>query len=360
MEKLKFYQDSFLNEMRQTMDPPADQVVAGIFQSGKAPALIQLMKSLSDNQQRLSPELPPEAQAYFQERSQIPEWANRDLMRKGSQFFQQNAEQILSMLGFLSLPYCYAAADGAQVLYLSQQIRNNTRKRLLETGTFVLDVMDPLAFEKAGKGFVSILKVRLMHAAVRFHVLQSNKWNQAWGQPINQEDMAGTNGAFSWLSVRGLRKMGVFTSPKDVDAFYHLWNVIGYLMGVREELLPDTSQEAYALDRKIAQRHFRPSEAGTSLTKALLDFYNQDSGQPFPKGFPEAYMRFLLGDKVADILEVPPANWTKNLINSLRYVNNYRSAGFSNAALEKQGALQAQIQAELSRDEVSFLMPLGL
>ncbi|MEO1655077.1 MAG: oxygenase MpaB family protein [Bacteroidota bacterium] len=360
MEKIQYYEDKFLDEMRQTMDPVADQVVAQIFKSGQAPALIQLMKALTFNSQPTPSQLPPEAEAYFQEQSQLPDWADLTLLQEGSQFFQKHAEQILSMLGFLSLPYCYAAADGAQVLYLSQQIKDNTRRRLLETGTFVVDVMDPQAFQKGGRGFISILKVRLMHAAVRFHILHSNKWNAAWGQPINQEDMAGTNGAFSWLSVRGLRKMGVFVSPSGIKAYYHLWNVIGFLMGVRPELLPDNSKEAYALDRKIAQRHFRTSEAGVKLTQSLLRLFRQEAGQPLPKGFPEAYMRFLLGDKVADILQVPPPNWTQNLVQSLRYFNNYRSAGLFPEVAPNQGSLQDQIKSEIDQNEVSFLMPLSL
>ncbi|NJO02593.1 MAG: DUF2236 domain-containing protein [Bacteroidia bacterium] len=123
-------------------------------------------------------------------------------MKRGLHFFQKYAPHLLAMLGYLSLPYCYAAANGAQVLQLSQRIRQDTKKRLLETSQFVLDVMEPGAFGPEGLGLVSALKVRLIHAAIRFHVLRSPKWDMAWGLPVNQEDMGGTNGAFSWISVR--------------------------------------------------------------------------------------------------------------------------------------------------------------
>ncbi|NJO02592.1 MAG: DUF2236 domain-containing protein [Bacteroidia bacterium] len=70
-------------------------------------------------------------------------------------------------------------------------------------------------------------------------------------------------------------------------AFLHLWNVIGYLLGVREELLPDTAKEAYWLDKKIAQRHFRKSEAGVELTASLLRFFREEAAGPMPLGFTE-------------------------------------------------------------------------
>ena len=116
----------------------------------------------------------------------------------------------MNLLGLLSLPYCYAAADGARVLDLSERIKNKPEHRLNETADFVWDVMAPNAFKPDGKGFTSILKVRLLHAAIRFYTGKSSKWNAAdWGLPVNQEDMAGTNLSFSLLVVRGLRKFGL-------------------------------------------------------------------------------------------------------------------------------------------------------
>ena len=100
------------------------------------------------------------------------------------------------MLACLALPYCYAGADGAKVLAKSQRIQNDTLKRLEETGEFIFTVMQEKNWHN-GKAFRKILKVRLMHAAIRFFSEFHGTWNTAWGKPVNQEDMAGTNGAFS-------------------------------------------------------------------------------------------------------------------------------------------------------------------
>ena len=47
-----------------------------------------------------------------------------------------------------------------------------------------------------------------MHAAVRYQIATHGRWNPAWDRPINQEDLAGTLLAFSWVCLDGLRQMG--------------------------------------------------------------------------------------------------------------------------------------------------------
>ena len=359
MSKSRYYQDQFLDQMRQEGDPLADQLIQKVFSSGQAAMIHRAMAMLESNSSPIPDSFNPQLRDYFKQNSTLPSWADETKMKQGAAFFHQYQDAILVLLGFLSLPYCYAGADGARVVYLSEQIRYNTKRRLTETGQFVLDVMDENAFQPEGAGYVSILKVRLMHATVRYHIEQKMNWDKSWGLPVNQEDMAGTNGSFSWLAVRGLRKMGYFLEADAVNSFYHLWNVIGYLLGLREELLPDNSKEAYDLDRKIAKRHFRKSEAGVGLTKALLEFFNQEPSQKFPKGFVEAYMRYLLGDKIADILEIPPSNWTKNLLSPLRYMNNFKTF-FGTNTENKEGGIQQQINQETALDKVSFQIPLKL
>lgn len=355
--KITYYNTDFLSQMRQTGDAPADQVITSIFESGEAAGFHRLFKDLVYNRDLHHETLPIILQDFIKNHLQMPAWVDLKKFKKGVKVFHENAEPILTMLGFLSLPYCYAAAQGAEVLIRSERIKQDTKRRLLETAQFVLDVMHPQGFEPEGKAFASILKVRLMHATIRYHLSKSKDWNSTWGVPVNQEDMGGTNGAFSWISLRGLRKMGYTLSPKDSESYLHLWNIIGALLGVRTELLPDTAKEAFWLDKKIAERHFYKSEAGIELTKALRTCLSQDAKKPFPEGFTDAYMRFLLGDKVADLLEIPPSNWTSNLIPLLKF-QNVLQGNASDA--QKQGLMHQMIAEEVMQDPVTFAFPMSL
>jgi len=316
------YTNEQLAQLRQIADPLADQIVAHFFSQGRAPEFAQLMAGAHQA------DWPAEVPAFLAQTAQLPPWADPELMARGCRFFEQRTQAIMSLLGFLSLPYCYAAADGAQVLYRSGRIVADTQRRLAETAQFVLEVTDPLAFGPGGEGFVAVRKVRLMHAAVRYHIGQSGRWDAGLGQPINQEDMAGTNLAFSFIVIRGLRKVGIAVDHQDALAYLHLWKVVGWLMGVQTDLLPDDERAAATLDQLIASRHFRKSAVGTELTAALIQAINEtfrDLPQGRLPGFVPAYFRFLLGDRVADLLGIAPATWfagklvqTFNLVQSVQ------------------------------------------
>jgi hypothetical protein len=353
--------DTLLQAMRQQTDPAADEVIGKIFAEGKAGAVNQLMAAISKNHSELSAELPGPVLTFFSQTAALPAWADTRKMQEGARFFARHVQPILSILGSLSLPYCYAAADGAQVLYLSQRIRNDTRKRLADTGQFVLTITARDAFSQKGNGIRTIQKVRLMHAAVRFHVWQSRQWNNTWGKPVNQEDMAGTNLAFSYIVLEGLQKLGVYYSPQEAEAYLHLLNVNGYLLGVDEKLLPSSMKEAYDLCRIIEKRHFRKSEAGIELTKALLTCFDEMSPSPALKAFHPSYMRFLLGNKVADLLEVPDSNATQLLLTPVKAVNYVRSiaGSFSGKTYTQASNLMLQL-IEGEHGKADFKIPASL
>jgi len=225
-------------------------------------------------------------------------------MAKGMAFFWKHETEIALLLGCYSLPYCYAAANGAQVLWLTERIKKDTYKRLEETGEFVFEIMQERDWRN-GRNLIKVLKIRLMHAVVRYFTSHHAQWNTAWGLPINQEDMAGTNLAFSYIVIRGLRKMNVKTSIEEEESYLHFWDIIGYLLGVNERLLPVDLREAYHLDRAIYRRQFKPSAAGKGLTQALTKVLQNQVPAKQLQNFPIAQMRFLLGKEVADLLGVP-------------------------------------------------------
>lgn len=359
-KKVSMYSQDLLNQKRQEVDLIADKVVQSIFSNQKAKVIRETLLNYSNNQIKTADFFPDILKSYLEQSLSLPNWTNQRKIKKGQLFFQKYAQEIMGMLGFYSLPYCYAAAKGAEVLYLSEKIRQNTQQRLFETATFVLNVLHPKAFEPSGSGFINIAQVRLMHATVRYHILKSNQWNLDWGQPINQEDMAGTNLAFSLLPIRGLRKMGFSIAQEDADAFIHLWNIIGFKLGIQEDLLPQSGKEAFWLEKQIAQRHFQKSKAGIVLTKSLLEtLITQSQKRDFPKEFTPTYMRFLLGNEVANLLEIPQDNWTKPLMGIFQLQNFVKN--FNPLANQPQStATLADFDKDLANLDISFGLPMVL
>ncbi len=320
------YSNEFLQPYRLKTDTLADEVVAKMFANNELAEVRNFMQFFVENCIVLDDNImSPYLVKYFRETAVLPTWIDKSLLKKSVSFFEQNIENITTLLGVYSLPYCYAAADGARVLQLSKRITEQTRKRLAETAQFVLEVMHPDAFSKQGKAICSIQKVRLMHAVVRYQILNGGKWDLAWGQPINQEDMAGTNLAFSFIVLQGLRKIGTSVSFEDAQAFLHHWSIVGYMLGLDEKLLVFDENNANVLCNMIAERNFRPSEQGKALSKALIESFKTTFPFNVLTGLAPTYIRYLVGEEYSNMLDVPKADWTNNFISLLKIRNTYRS-----------------------------------
>ena len=347
------FSDNLLNNMRLQSDPIADNAIKDLFES-KTPAKFKdIFNPYWRNCEPVPNTLSKSLLNFFDEIGCLPIWAEPKKMRKAISLFTEYSGDIMGLLGSLSLPYCYAAADGAKVLYFSERIKKDTSKRLAETGQFVLDVLSPKAFEPEGKAIRSIQKVRLIHAAIRYHILKSEKWKMEWGLPINQEDMAGTNLSFSFIILRGLRKSGRIISPADAEAFQHMWNVIGFMLGLDEKLIPQDLKSAYKLTEVIEKRHMKPSEEGKLLTKALLESY-KDLPVKLPDGYLTSYMRYLMGNDLADIIDLPPTNWTGNLVKLQKLGNTLGQ--YMNIVLNKQAGKKFDMDA-LEKQQPQFTFP---
>lgn len=317
------YHNERLSSWRQVGDLDADRFIQAQFQSQEQKAFLQSwLSELTNNEDLNTLPIAYAGEPVISSANRLPGWADVKLMHAGASFFARHAELIMNMLGLLSLPYCYAAANGAMVLYLSERIKADTGKRLFETADFVWDVMAPNAFEPGGAGFAACLKIRLMHAAARFYTLKSGKWNSDSGVPVNQEDMAGTNLSFSLIVIRGLRKFGLTVPYPEQQAFMHLWNVTGSLLGLHNSLLPANGKQAFNLEETIRMRQFRPSEQGRALTRALTQYFSTSvTGGPFSAGEVVQVMRYLLGSEAADIIGLAPGTLPVGQVRLLQAVN---------------------------------------
>lgn len=328
----RLFSDELLERYRQQGDAPADAVIAAVVEEEGPTRLRTLMRWLTNPKDGLTTQQHAAVQDFFVQHAQLPAWADPAQMQQGMAFFNQHARQISLTLGFFSLPYSYLGANGAQVLWLTERIKNDTSRRLQETGEWVFAVNNPKEwlfpslfpsafFERSadagrrpGDGVNEVnaitrtLKIRLIHAGARWFSLHSGRWKTEWGHPVNQEDMAGTNLTFSYIVLLGLRKAGISATEQEEEAYLHHSNVVNYLNGVAEDLLPQNLREAYKLNQAIARRQFVPSEAGVGLTRSLLNAIAQQAGTGASetiRNLVAGEMRFYLGDQYADWLGIP-------------------------------------------------------
>lgn len=74
-----------------------------------------------------------------------------------------------------------------------------------------------------------------LEAVRKFHFNASKSAENKQVGMIMQKDMAITQFGFMGFSVLTAKKMGIFTSRNNLEAFCHFWRVIASLIGIHDE-----------------------------------------------------------------------------------------------------------------------------
>lgn len=303
------YTEASMNALRHGGDELADATVATLFDRGEVGKFNTLMRYVSTTGAPLPDGLPDVARDYLQATSAPPAWVDWEEMEKARLFFIDNNVHISTALSFASMPACYVVPHVAKLLSATHGLKYPS-KRMAETGQFTVYLMRPDAFEAGGRFVPAAQKVRLLHASIRHHLLRENRWDtDALGTPICQEDMIGGQMFFSMLVLDSLHRLGIHMSEEGAAAYYYAWRVVGAMLGVSQESVPRSLDEARQFLDLYMIRHMGPSEEGALLTRQLIDLYEEVVPGTFFDPIVSALIRHLVGDTCADWLRVPRSSW---------------------------------------------------
>ncbi|MFE7130729.1 oxygenase MpaB family protein [Streptomyces sp. NPDC057638] len=299
------FTNASLDALRQVGDELADATVAELFERGEMGKFNTLMRWFSTAGQELPDGLPDVARAYLEATAMPPSWVDWGEMERARLFFIDNNVHISTALSFVSMPACYAIPHVAKLLSATHSLAYPSR-RMAETGQFTVYLMQPNAFEAGSRFIPAAQKVRLLHASIRHHLRREGRWDtERLGTPICQEDMIGGQLAFSIMVLDALHRLGIHISNEGADAYYYAWRVVGAMLGIDTALMPKDLDEARLFGDLYLTRHLGPSSEGVHLTRQLIDLYEEVvPGTVFDPVVP-AMIRYLMGDTVADWLDVP-------------------------------------------------------
>ncbi|MGI5484215.1 oxygenase MpaB family protein [Streptomyces lavendofoliae] len=300
-----------LDALRLAGDELADATVATLFERGEVGKFNTLMRYVSTVGQPLPEGLPEVARAYLNETSSPPSWVDWDEMERARLFFIDNNVHISTALSFASMPACYVVPHVAKLLSATHSL-NYPSKRMAETGQFTVYLMQPGAFEDGSRFIPAAQKVRLLHASIRHHLRREDRWDTATlGTPICQEDMIGGQMMFSIQVLDALHRLGVHMSVEGAEAYYYAWRVVGAMLGVDQDHVPQGLEAARRFSDQYMIRHMGPSEEGARLTRQLIDLYEEVVPGTLFDPVVAALIRYLVGDTCADWLQVPRTSWDR-------------------------------------------------
>lgn len=309
MDLQRAWDSAFLDDMRCVGDPDADDAVDAMLTANDGrpedTAKVLLRQLLGGGHHNALLQAPgtETLDAFLREHRVLPSWADRELVERAQAIGREHLVVGSVLLAVASLPECYLDARGAPVLSATGQLSEQPARRLRHTAHMVFSVCAPHSiFPRPGDdgavipvGIAKALTVRLMHALIRRFTAEGYRLPEAFYKrveqdlgigdhygggtpqpvPINQEDQAYVLLTFSYVVIRGLERMGIVLDAHDRDAYVHLWNVIGHVMGVRRELMPEGYDEAASLFHALKQRLAGPSDEGKALMEAMMGWINQ-------------------------------------------------------------------------------------
>jgi len=265
-----------LEDQRLIMDPPADDAIEAIFESKNMRDLAGILKDLAQNDDFVSEKLPKSMHDFVQKELSF-NFTDEDIkyFNQTYKIWEKHGMKFIFILFFRALPYTYRAEKPANVLRMTKLLITHAERRIFETAQFVFDVMDEKWWTPEKRGILTATKVRIMHAGMRHVILDNNKsdekWNPEWGKPISQEDLIATNQVFSLEFFKGLDILGQGLTAEEQKAWFHTWKTIGKIMGVQDDLISKSVDEAWSLQHVIYAHLFKDkSHSGIMLAKALV------------------------------------------------------------------------------------------
>lgn len=150
---------------------------------------------------------------------------------------------------------------------------------------------------------VTAVKTRLVHAGVRHLLPRSPNWHG--DIPISQNDMLVTWHTLPTFVMRKLSEWHVPVTAAEADAYLHVWQVTGHMLGIRDEYLPDSWAAAQAQSEQILGPVMTSTPEGVALADLILTISSEGvTPDGSTKPLFNALARYLVGDRVADMSAV--------------------------------------------------------
>jgi ER-bound oxygenase mpaB/B'/Rubber oxygenase, catalytic domain len=309
-------------------------------------------------------------QAYLQQGSAVPTWADRAKVERAERIFMEDGPLSCTLLFCASLPQCYVMPNLADVLHIAGQLEAHTEHRIRQTAAMIFPVMmrGGLMGDQ-GNGLAQVLKVRLIHATIRHLILHGNPqtangvvtshqatnlpsgmhdalmrhgWNVSkQGLPCNQTELAYTLLTFNYVFLKGLRTLGQALPSADEEAYLHTWNVMGHILGIQSDLMAHSmaqAQEMFAHMQEQARSTPAHPDVRPALGQALMNAMARSLEVPVIRHLPVPMTQWLVGPQTAAEIGLGQrASWlvrclffiSRNLVSIMDAIGRLISKKFS-------------------------------
>ena len=265
------FSEARLDELRAQGDPLADRVVAELAAAGRLERFHDLLGAVRE---RAAAGSEP-CRALLEAGRVVPPWMDFAAIEAGQRMIAAFPAHMGLSLFAGSLCGGAVFQKMAIITGMTGMFSGQPRRRLDETARMVVGMAFTGSLAPGGEGHELLVRVRLLHAALRRFLVDSGRYRHPAEVPINQHDLAITLALFGYLNVRSLARMGVRFDERELASYNLLWRYAGYVLGIDEALLPRSLEEQRELFYASVIHQGRPEKIPPQ-TKTLLDAVAHD------------------------------------------------------------------------------------
>jgi len=266
---------------------------------------------------------PPELRELIESSSIQPDWFDSKAVYPGCRAFHADSDLYVQALVGSSIVWGFTTLI-SKSFFTTGRLTDHGVRRLRQNIRQLIEIMIPGGLERHGEGWKLSVRIRLIHAQVRYHLRRSDEWDEAEvGTPIHIGHVALAAANFSARVIEAAKRLGAEPTAEESEAFVQIWRYSGHLMGVPETILFRSEAEALELCRVAVACEPRPTIEGIVMANALVNSAPVVIGirKPTKRQHLANYVyrvsRALIGDELADKLNYPPQS-TRGLLFYLR------------------------------------------
>ena len=292
-------------------DPLADAVmkdVGGL--DGKETA--RLIGGAIELDERVLRDAPQSLQDLIHEVTTVPAWYDPVAGQRGCTAFLRNSDNVLAAFVAGAIVEGFATMISKSFAITGRLIDDGVR-RLKQNIRHLMDIFMPGGVEPSGDGWKLTMRIRMVHARVRWLFQDAEEWEQdAWGVPISAAHTTLAAAAFSARMIQCAEMLGAVLDEEDRAGIMEVWCYTAWIMGAPEAILFHNQAEGLHLLRVASTCEPEPDYDAIALAHCIVNSAPVVVGVRDPKQRKAAAQyifrvsRELVGDSTADPLHFPP------------------------------------------------------
>lgn len=314
-------------------DPAADALIEELATLDPAVAMEFVGAAMDMDDSRLL-NAPQVLRDFFDAIEPPPKWANFDSYMSGVRMFHRNSQLVLAAFVGAVLVEGFST-NISKSFFITGRLIDNGVKRLKQNNRHMVEIFMPGGLHRHGDGWKLSVRVRLIHAQMRYLLNRSEDWDsEEYGTPLSAAHLGFSLTAFSAKLLQHMKQLGADYDETERQSFLSIWRHSGYLMGIPEAILFNDEDEALKLFEIGYLCEPPPGQSSIAMANCLVNSAPLVAGITDPKErrdlaeYVYKVSRALIGDKLADELRYPPHS-------SFAVLPWFRMQGYYNRFIQK-------------------------